>query len=204
MVRDLLNDIAIGAMRPGDRIDEVSLAARFGVSRTPVRETINRLIGQGIVTREGGKGARVAAYRREEIAEMFEAMHEIEMVCLTLASQRLTLLSKVRIESAAADCAAATAAGDVEAYIGANDAFHHEIYQATGNRFIAEIAAALRVRTAGFRRLKLTGPHDLETSLAGHDAMMAVLEGRGDQQAVAVVRARMAEGFRRVLQGVEA
>ncbi len=203
IIEGLLNDIAVGTMRPGDRIDELAVAARFGVSRTPVRETINRLIGQGVVTRTSSRGACVVEHPREEIAEMFEAMHEIDVICLTLASKRLRLLSKMQIEAAAAACEAAARAGDVEAYIAANDEFHREIYLAAGNRNIAEIAVALRVRTASFRRLKLTDSRDLETSLSGHDAMMEMLEGDGGPGAIAIVRARMADGFRRVMNSVE-
>ena len=96
---ELLDDIAIGLLKPGARLDETRLAERFGVSRTPVREALNRLAAHDVLEPGDRRGMRVARYSLEDLAHMFEAMHEIETLCARLAAQRLTLLARSRIEA---------------------------------------------------------------------------------------------------------
>ncbi len=111
----LMDDIAIGILSPGERLDEVTLTERFGVSRTPVREALSRLTAQGILEPGEKRGVRVARYSREDLAQIFETMHEIEAACARIAAQRLTLLARAEIETAQAACAAAAQAGDKQA-----------------------------------------------------------------------------------------
>lgn len=112
---ELMDDIATGALRPGERLDEVKLTERFGVSRTPIREALTRLTAQTILVPGEKRGVRVAEYSREELAQIFEAMHEIEATCARIAAQRLSLLSRSEIESAQAACMAAAESGDMPA-----------------------------------------------------------------------------------------
>lgn len=176
----LRQEVAQGALAPGERLDETRLAARFGTSRTPVREALGRLVAQGVLRGAPGRGVRVAEYSHEELAQMFEAMQEIEAVCARLASQRLTLMGRSRLEAAQRACAAAAEEGDVPAYIAANEAFHAEIYAATQNPYVREIAGEFRRRTGPFRAKKFASKADLLASVAGHEALLAaILSGEG-------------------------
>ena len=143
----LLDDIACGQLQPGERLDETKLATRFNVSRTPVREALSRLTAQGVLVSGEKRGVRVAQYSREELAQMFEAMQEIESICARLASQRLTLLARAEIEAAQEDCKAAAKANDRLAYIRANEALHLSIYRATENSYIFDLASDFRRKT---------------------------------------------------------
>ena len=90
-LRDQLEqDIVTGALRPGERLDEQSLAARFGVSRTPVREALMQLATAGLVTLQERRGAFVAALGFKEIIERFEGMAVLEGACGALAARRIT------------------------------------------------------------------------------------------------------------------
>jgi len=60
----LMDDIAAGVVEPGERLDEVRLTVRFGVSRTPVREALSRLVAQGVLVPGEKRGVRVAEYTR--------------------------------------------------------------------------------------------------------------------------------------------
>ena len=115
---------------PGIRLDEVRLARRFGVSRTPVREALSRLTAQGVLVPGERRGAFVAEYSREQLSQIFEAMHEIEAACARIAAQRLSLLARSEIEMAQGDCMKAAEAGNRVAYLRANEAFHLTIYKA--------------------------------------------------------------------------
>ncbi len=169
----LRDDIAAGALAPGERMDEVALTERFGVSRTPVREALTRLTAQGILVPGEKRGVRVAEYSREELAHIFETMHEIEAVCARIAAQRLTLLSRAEIEAAQSECVAAAEAGDRRRYMQANEAFHATIYRATGNPYIAELAADFRRRTGPFRAKKFATSDDLVASAQSHNDLIA-------------------------------
>ncbi len=195
----LTAEISAGALAPGERIDEVKLTERFGVSRTPVREALSRLVAQGILIPGEKRGVRVAEYSREQLAQIFEAMHEIEAACARVAAQRLTLLARVEIEAAQANCMAAAKAGDRPAYLAANEAFHLAIYKATGNPYMAEIASEFRNRTGAARAKKFSKPEDLLASAKSHEKLIALIFSEDSNAASDGMREHMARSFRETL-----
>ena len=195
----LAAEIGAGLVEPGQRLDETRLAERFGTSRTPVREALARLVAQGLLASEARRGVRVPTYTREQLGQMFEAMQEIEAVCARLAAQRLTLLSRAAIEAAHAECAAAAEAGDVPRYLRANEAFHDAIYAATQNPYVAETASELRRRTGPARAKKFAGSEDLHASVAGHEALLAVIASGDGSGAHDGMRAHLTESYLRAL-----
>ena len=195
----LLDDIAAGQLQPGERLDETKLAERFGVSRTPVREALSRLTAQGVLVAGEKRGVRVAEYSRAELAQMFEAMQEIESICARLANQRLTLLARSEIEAAQEDCKIAAKANDRIAYIRANEALHLSIYRATDNPYIFELASDFRRKTGPFRAKKLETKADLEASVLNHEDLLAKIFSGDSQVAVDGMRKHMTESFMRVL-----
>ncbi|MEJ6404230.1 GntR family transcriptional regulator [Yoonia sp. 2307UL14-13] len=196
----LMDDIATGLLRPGERLDEVKLTERFGVSRTPIREALTRLTAQAILVPGEKRGVRVAEYSREELAQIFEAMHEIEATCARIAAQRLSLLSRSEIEAAQSKCIAAAETGDMHAYLRANEAFHQTIYRATGNPYIAEIASDFRRRTGPFRAKKFASKDDLIASAKSHEALIASIFSEDSKAASDGMRAHMTESFLRTLE----
>ena len=195
----LLDDIAAGQLQPGERLDETKLAERFGVSRTPVREALSRLTAQGVLVAGEKRGVRVAEYSRAELAQMFEAMQEIESICARLANQRLTLLGRSEIEAAQEECRAAANANDRLAYIRANEALHLAIYRATDNPYICELASDFRRKTGPFRAKKLETQADLDASVRNHEDLLAKIFSEDSQVAVDGMRKHMTESFMRVL-----
>ncbi|MEM9317988.1 MAG: GntR family transcriptional regulator [Pseudomonadota bacterium] len=195
----LVDDIAAGVLQPGERLDEVRLTERFGVSRTPVREALKQLVGQGILIPGEKRGVRVAEYSRAQLAQIFEAMHEIEAACARIVAQRLTLLSRAEIEAAQAHCITAAEAGDVPAYLRANEAFHETIYQATGNPYMAGIAADFRRRTGPFRAKKFAGKADLIASAKSHEDLIASIFSEDSKAASDGMRAHMTASFMQTL-----
>ena len=196
----LRDDIAAGALAPGERLDEVRLSARFGVSRTPVREALSRLAAQGILVPGEKRGVRVAEYARDELAKVFEAMHEIEAACARVAAQRLSLLSRAEIEAAQAACRAAAATGDRQVYMRANEAFHAAIYRATGNPYLAAIAAEFRHRTGPFRARKFASEADLRASAESHEDLIASIFSEDTKAASDGMRAHMTASFLQTLR----
>src|SRR6476646_10247845 len=83
-------EIATGTLIPGSRLDEAELAKRFNVSRTPIREALNLLLGEGLVEMRPHRGAVVARVSAERLIEMFEVMAELEAMCVQLATRRMS------------------------------------------------------------------------------------------------------------------
>lgn len=196
---ELMDDIAAGVLEPGERLDEVKLTERFGVSRTPIREALSRLTAQGVLVPGEKRGVRVAQYSREELAQVFEAMHEIEAACARVASQRLTLLSRAEIEAAQSECVSAAETGDLTTYLRANERFHEAIYRATGNPYMAEIASDFRRRTGPFRAKKFASKEDMMRSAQSHNDLISGIFSEDSKAASDGMRAHMTASFLRTL-----
>lgn len=196
----LLDEISVGELEPGQRLDEVRLAERFGASRTPVREALSRLTAQGVLVQGERRGVFVAEYTREELSQIFEAMHEIEAACARIVSQRLNLLSRAEIEAAQVACETAAASGDRAAYLRANEDFHSTIYKATGNPFMAEIAFEFRRRTGPFRAKKFEDRADLRASAQSHRDLIADIFSEDSATASRGMRDHMTASFMETLK----
>ena len=199
----LRDDIAAGALSPGERLDEAKLSERFGVSRTPVREALSRLTAQSILVSGEKRGVRVAEYTREQLAQIFEAMQQIEAACARIASQRLSLLSRAEIETAQAACVAAADSGDRFAYMRANEAFHQAIYRATANPFMAKVAADFRHRTGPFRAIKFATKEDLMASAQSHEELIAGIFSEDSRVASDGMHAHMTASFVQTLAAIQ-
>lgn len=90
MGTQLGDDIATGRYQSRARIDDASLAERFGVSRTPIREALLRLAASGLVELRPHRGAIVSSPDPRRLIEMFEVMAELEAMCGRLVARRLT------------------------------------------------------------------------------------------------------------------
>ena len=181
LLRDRIEDeIVTGAYRPGDRLDEASLATRFGVSRTPIREALQQLAVAGLVEVRRHRGAIVSAPDPKRLIDMFEMMAEIEAICGRLAARRLLPEDELALKRALEACRIASEQADPDVYYYENERFHRAIYAASGNPCLAEQAHALHRRLAPFRRLQLRVRNRVAVSQAEHEAIVAaLLEGKG-------------------------
>ncbi|QIB35489.1 GntR family transcriptional regulator [Ancylobacter pratisalsi] len=176
----LEEDIVVGRLRPGQRLDEVGLAERFGVSRTPIREALIQLAASGMVEMRPRRGTFVTLLGPRELVESFELMAEVEASCARLAAQRMGPSDQKAISEAHAACCQAVADGDEAAYYPANALFHAAIYAATNNRVLRAEALRLQLTLQPYRRLQLKVPRRIDASLAEHESILeALLKGDG-------------------------
>ncbi|MBA4790633.1 MAG: GntR family transcriptional regulator [Rhizobiales bacterium] len=180
----LEEEIVSGQLRPGQRLDEATLAERHAVSRTPIREALIQLAASGLVEIRPRRGAFVTLLGPRALVDSFEFMAELEAVCARFAARRLTEGDRAALEAAHAACAAAVRAGDAAAYYPANATFHQAIYAAAANRVMAEEARRHQMRLQPYRRLQLRAPRRMEASFAEHEAILAALLA-GDGEAAA-------------------
>ena len=183
-VATLEDDIATGRLLPGARLDEVSLASRFGVSRTPVREALQQLSAQGLVEIRPYRGAIVSSPDPRKLMEMFEVMAELEAMCGRLAARRLTPEHETNIRQNLSACAQAAEIGDPDSYYFENERFHRAIYAASANAFLEEQALTLHKRLSPFRRLQLRVRNRLGVSQREHEAIVSAIVA-GDSKAAA-------------------
>jgi len=175
------NEILIGSLRPGSRLDELSLAKRFGVSRTPVREALMQLASDELVELRPRRSAVVAQLSPQRLFEMFEVMAVLEGSAGRLAARRLTPEDKARLMKAYEACRVAAERGDADAYYYENEEFHHAIYAASHNQFLADQCRYLHRRLKPYRRLQLRVRNRILASLAEHEEIVKAINA-GDAE----------------------
>ena len=192
-LRDQLEEeILTGALAPGARLEEVALARRFGVSRTPIREALMHLAAAGLVESRPRRAATVAEIGPVALTEMFAVMAELEAMCARLAARRATGEDLDTIRAAQAACHAALKGHDADAYYYENETFHERIRTASGNRFLIEQAGALQKRLRPYRRLQLRARNRMEASFREHEAIVAAIAEFHAERAEDVMRAHVA------------
>jgi DNA-binding GntR family transcriptional regulator len=183
LVDAIEQEIATGQYRPGDHLDEMSLAKRFSVSRTPVREALNQLATTGLIELRPRRGAIVTDIGPERLVAMFEVMAELEAFCGQLAARRLTVAMRAELTACHEACRSAQQQADV--YYDRNELFHQAIYRASGNVFLEEQCLALQKRLRPYRRLQLQVSNRISDSFAEHERILAMLlAGNKDESAV--------------------
>ena len=178
---EIENGIVTGTLAPGERLDEVQLANRFGVSRTPIREALMQLGAIGLVEIRPRRGAVVVDPGPNRIYEMFEVMAELEGMAGSLAARRHTEVDRAHLVSAHARCELSATSGDTDAYYYDNEIFHHAIYQASHSGFLFDQCAALHRRLRPYRRLQLRVRNRMKVSFGEHAGIVeAILAGEAE------------------------
>lgn len=176
--------IAMGELQPGQHLDETELATRFGVSRTPIRETLIQLESMGLVVIRPRRGAIVAELGPQQLVEMFEVMSELEATCGRSAARRMTPEEQQVLLAAHEACKAAVEAQEPDEYYYRNEAFHEAIYAGAHNGFLFEQTRGLYRRLRPYRRLQLRVRNRIGHSYSEHEGVVqAILAGDGDKAA---------------------
>ncbi|MFK5980518.1 MAG: GntR family transcriptional regulator [Rhizobiaceae bacterium] len=176
ILEDLEQSIVLGEFANGERLDEVKLSERYNVSRTPIREAFQKLAATGLLNLIPRRGAFVRHPEFVELIEMFEVMAELEAMCGRLAARRMSDEVLADIKHSAAECEDALKRGNHDEYYHQNERFHHFIYQASGNSFLASEASRLQKRLKPFRRMQLKVHGRMRQSMEQHRQIVLALE----------------------------
>lgn len=180
----LEEEIITGLLKANTKLDEASLAERFGVSRTPVREALIQLTTAGLVIKRPNKGNFVAEVGPTLLIEMFDVMAEFEAMAARLAARRASESEIIAIKKSHNDCTEAAIKGDTDDYYYKNEIFHKNILQAAHNLFLSEQSSQLHKRLKAFRRLQLRTRGRINSSYKEHESVVAAIEA-GDGEAAA-------------------
>lgn len=184
--------VFIGAFEDGQRLDESGLAKQFGVSRTPVREALQRLVSNELAKQLPRRGVFVRRPSAETLFDMYETMAEIEAVCGRLTALRLAGESLDQLLALNARCEAAAKKEDISAYSHHNEAFHHMVFNLTGNEFLASEAKKLFLRLKPFRRIQFRKRGRMAASVAEHADLISAFSARKPERAVDILRSHVA------------
>lgn len=188
----ILEAIDNGIYRPGDRLVEAELAERFGVSRTPVREALQRLETQSMLARDG-RSLIVASLDHNQLAELYVVRAELEGLAARLAAKHATREEvKVLSDMVEADRAHL---GDPPALSRANRRFHRQIHLASHNRYLVQQLELVHRSMALLATTSLAAEGRGEAALAEHLAIVqAIAAGNGDA-AQDALRAHISKAF---------
>jgi DNA-binding GntR family transcriptional regulator len=164
--------------KPGDRLVESDLADRFGMSRTPIREALQRLETQSLLTRDG-RSLIVASLDHTQMAELYVVRGELEGLAARLAARHATP-EEIRVlkDMVQAD---RKLLGDPSALSRANKRFHKQIHLASHNRFLVQQLDLVHRSMALLATTSLAAEGRGDDALAEHDAIVeAIAAGDGD------------------------
>ncbi len=169
----LLDAIDVGVFRPGSRLVESDLADRFGMSRTPVREALQRLETQGLLSRDG-RSLIVASLDHNQLAELYVVRAELEGLAAALAA-RHAAPEEVRVlrEMVEED---RDLIGNPDALARANRRFHKQIHLASHNRYLVQQLDLVHRSMALLASTSLAVEGRSETALGEHEAIVAAIE----------------------------
>lgn len=180
--RRLKARIISGSLAPDTRLIELSIAAEFGVSRTPVREALKRLAAENLVLSDAARGMIVHAPDASEIEDVFIMREALDGLAARLAAHRVTPSELSRLRLIVDSMRRAVTDDRREQIVLANQRFHDVIYDAAGNRMLARVASDLRDYVRRFSTLPFASPGRVEHVLTEHEAILDALE-RHDPEA---------------------
>lgn len=143
--------ILTGQLKPGERLMEVHLANKLGVSRTPIREAIRKLELEGLVVMIPRRGAEVAQISEKSLQDVLEVRRALDEFIVELATSRITKEQLNRLKEAASEFETATKDQDTATIAKADVAFHDIIMEATGNLRLKQLVNNLAEQMYRYR-----------------------------------------------------
>lgn len=197
------NMILDGELAPGERLQEIELSARFGVSRTPLREAMKTLSSEGLITLTPNRGATVAKLKPEELAETFPVMGALEALAGELACVHATEDEIAQLKKLHEELLAEYAARDQGAYYAVNQMVHALILQMARNATLAKQLGQLTGRVARARFRGSMSDDDWATSVAEHEELMAALVSRDARRTGRILRTHVDTKFQSVRERLD-
>ena len=160
-----------GDLVPGERLMELQLAAKLGVSRTPIREAIRMLEQEGLAITIPRKGAIVAGMTEKDMQDVLEIREALEELSVQVACDRITDEEIEKLQKNMKNFEYSLRSGDLKKMAQADVEFHDVIYQATDNPKLICMLNNLREQMYRYRVEYLKNPQNHEQLLKEHEAI---------------------------------
>lgn len=177
-----------GELEPGERLMEIQLAERLGVSRTPIREAIRKLELEGLVLMIPRKGAEVAKISEKSLKDVLEVRRSLEELAIELTCQRITDEGMAELEEAQKAFATAIHKGDAMVIAEADEHFHELIYRATENSRLVQILSNLREQMYRYRLEYIKDAGKRQILIVEHEKILRCIRRHSIAEAKAAVR----------------
>ena len=191
IARRLTDEIVNGLLAPGTALDETSIAARYGVSRTPIREAIRLLSANGVVESRPHKGAVVRVLSDAQLDDVLFVMAELEGLCARSAATVMTGAEHRKLQAIAARSANCVASDDLDGYTMLNNELHEAIYAGAHNDYLERLTLDTRSRLAPYRQAQFAAPGRLARSFAEHAGVIDAIAGRDPARAYTAMKAHL-------------
>lgn len=172
---------------PSSLINEQSLMDELGLGRTPIREALQRLEMEGLITIVPRRGAFVADISITDLYKIFETRIFLEGFCARLAAQRATARQLSQMEDTVAQLEQASGNG-VKTLMDIDARFHQLLYQAANNEFLAEVLRRLYDLSLRIWYLVLERIGDVHDSIAQHRGVVNALKAQDEDLAEALIQ----------------
>ncbi|MBS6160263.1 MAG: GntR family transcriptional regulator [Firmicutes bacterium] len=172
-----------GELKPGERLMEIALADKLGVSRTPIREAIRKLELEGLVVMAPRKGAKVASITERDLNDVLEVRKGMEVLAISLACKRITGEELEKLEIIERDFQRLIESGNLTELAEMDVKFHDTIYHATNNQRLVQLLNNLREQMYRYRMEYLKDIAVRRTLAEEHKAICQALRERNQQQA---------------------
>lgn len=192
-----------GQYGPGAPLREEPLAREFGLSRTPIRAALKRLVEDGLATADAGQGVHVAEWSERDIEETFHLRSLLEPYAARLAVERggdelLRRLRRSNEQMAAA--IAKGGAGAIERVQDANRSFHHALVEHAGSPRLQAFLETMIDMPIVVRSFHLAAPAELEQSLRHHEDLTGAAEAGDGELAQQVMQMHLRTSYLRFMR----
>ena len=184
----LRKGILRGELKPGERLMEIRLASRLGVSRTPIREAIRMLELEGLVINIPRRGAQVSKITQKDLRDVLEVREGLEEMAVLLACERITETELDELYRASRQFADGIGEKDLAVLAEADENFHAIIYRSTRNDRLIQLINNLREQMYRYRVEYLKDKENRMTLIREHDLLWKSLSEHDKEGAKAAMR----------------
>ena len=200
--KTLRQAILKGELEPGERLMEIQLAERLGVSRTPIREAIRKLELEGLVLMIPRRGAEVAEITRQDLEDVLEVRAALEELAVKDACEHITDEQLQDLKKAANEFKRSLEGTDLVACAEADIHFHEIIYAATNNKRLVQMLNNLREQMYRYRMENLKDKRTYRTLVEEHDAIRRALKKHDKEKAGAAINVHIENQRRSILASI--
>ena len=175
-----------GELKPGERLMEIQLANKLGVSRTPIREAIRKLELEGLVLMIPRKGAEVAEITEKNLRDVLEVRCALEELAVQLACERIDKRGIKELHTAADRFRDVLGSDDITQIAQADEAFHDVIFTATDNERLIQLLNNLREQMYRYRIEYLKKKECYPQLLGEHEAIISAIERHDKEKATRI------------------
>lgn len=193
-----------GELKPGERLMELTLAERLGVSRTPIREAMRKLELEGLVVMIPRRGAQVANITEKDLNDVLEVRIVLENMAIEKACKRMTEEQMDKLVKAAGEFEDTMADGNLVHLAEADVAFHEIIYQASDNRRLIQVLNNLREQIYRYRVEYLKEEETRKLLVKEHEELCQAIRERNVEKACEISFRHIENQRMAIIESIEA